>query len=260
MKIKLFQVDAFTDHLFSGNPAAVCPLETWLPDSVMQNIAAENNLSETSFYTADNETYSIRWFTPAAEVDLCGHATLATAHVIFRHMAHKTGQIEFKSRSGLLSVHKDGEVLVLNFPADHPVRIEAPSRIIDAMAARPVEAYKGRTDYLLVFNSEDEIEAIHPDFRKLSTEGVRGIMITAPGKSVDFVSRFFAPGVGIDEDPVTGSAHTTLIPYWSKRLGKTQMNAVQLSKRRGVLTCRFLNDRVEIGGRAVTYLEGSINL
>lgn len=260
MNIKLFQVDAFTDHLFGGNPAAVCPLTKWLPDSLMQNIAMENNLSETAFYTLENDCYSIRWFTPAAEVDLCGHATLATAHVIFSHMGCRSETIEFQSRSGVLSVRRDREKLLLNFPADRPVKVEAPGRIIEALAARPIEAYKGRTDYLFVFRDEEEIAAIHPDFRLLSTEGVRGIMVTAPGKSVDFVSRFFAPGVGIDEDPVTGSAHTTLIPYWSKRLGKIELNAIQASRRGGVLSCKLLGNRVEIGGKAVTYLEGIINV
>jgi len=260
MKIKLFQVDAFTDHLFGGNPAAVCPLDKWLPDSLMQNIAMENNLSETAFYIIENNRYSIRWFTPAAEVDLCGHATLASAHVIFRHMEFKPERIEFQSRSGVLSVRREGEQLILNFPADSPVKLDPPGRIIEALSARPVEAYKGRTDYLFVFDNENEVAAIKPDFRKLSSEGVRGIMITAPGQSVDFVSRFFAPGVGIDEDPVTGSAHTTLIPYWSKRLGKTVMNAIQASKRGGVLTCTSLGERAEFIDIAITYLEGVINL
>jgi PhzF family phenazine biosynthesis protein len=260
MKINLFQVDAFTNHLFGGNPAAVCPLDKWLADSVMQNIALENNLSETAFFIKENNTYSIRWFTPVAEVDLCGHATLATAHVIFRHLGYKADRIDFQSRSGILSVSKAGELLLMDFPADNPVKIEAPARIVDALAANPIEAYKGRSDFLFVFNTEDEIKAIHPDFRKLSVEGVRGIMITAPGKSVDFVSRFFAPGVGIDEDPVTGSAHTTLIPYWSKRLGKTEMNAIQASRRGGVINCKIRGDRVVIGGEAVTFLEGVITI
>jgi PhzF family phenazine biosynthesis protein len=260
MKIKLFQVDAFTDHLFGGNPAAVCPLDAWLADSVLQNIAMENNLSETAFFTRTGTDYSIRWFTPAAEVELCGHATLAAAHVIFKHLDYKGDQIDFQSKSGVLSVSRKGELLILDFPSDNPVKIEPPARIIDALSSRPLDAYKGRTDYLFVFANEEEVASIQPDFRKLSVEGVRGIMVTAPGKSVDFVSRFFAPGVGIDEDPVTGSAHTTLIPYWSKRLGKTEMNAIQASKRGGVLSCKFLGKRVEIGGKAVTYLEGSINI
>jgi PhzF family phenazine biosynthesis protein len=260
MKVNLFQVDAFTNHLFGGNPAAVCPLDKWLADSDMQNIALENNLSETAFFIKENHTYSIRWFTPVAEVDLCGHATLATAHVIFRHLDYKSDRIDFQSRSGVLSVSKASELLLMDFPADNPVKIEAPARITDALGAHPIEAYKGRTDYLFVFANEDEIRAIQPDFRKLSGEGVRGIIITAPGRSVDFVSRFFAPGVGIDEDPVTGSAHTTLIPYWSKRLGKTEMNAIQASRRGGVISCKFRGDRVEIGGEAVTYLEGIISI
>jgi len=260
MKIRIFQVDAFTNHLFGGNPAAVCPLDKWLPDSVLQNIAMENNLSETAFFIFENNSFSIRWFTPAAEVSLCGHATLATAHVIFKHLDYKGERIDFQSQSGVLSVKQMGEKLILNFPADNPTKIEIPSRLSDALSANPLEAYKGRTDYLLVFKNEEEIAGIKPDFRKLAAEGVRGIMITAPGKSVDFVSRFFAPGVGIDEDPVTGSAHTTLIPYWSRKLGKIEMNALQTSKRGGVLSCRLLGERVEIGGEAVTYLEGFITI
>ena len=260
MKIKLFQVDAFTDHLFGGNPAAVCPLEKWLPEATMQYIAMENNLSETAFFTCEDGVYSIRWFTPAAEVNLCGHATLASAHVIYRHLNYSGERIIFESKSGKLSVFLSGKQLILDFPADHPVKIEAPAKIIEALAAVPIETYKGRTDYLFSYASEDDIAAIKPDFRKLSGEGIRGIIVTAPGKSVDFVSRFFAPGVGIDEDPVTGSAHTTLIPYWSKRLGKTELNAIQTSKRRGILSCKLIGDRVEIGGQAVTFFEGFINM
>jgi len=260
MKIQIFQVDAFTNHLFGGNPAAVCPLEKWLPDSVLQNIAMENNLSETAFFIIENNNYSIRWFTPAAEVNLCGHATLATAHVIFKHLNYKAERIDFQSKSGILSVRREGEKLILNFPADEPVKIETPQRLSEALSVAPVETYKGRTDYLMVYKTEEEISSIKPDFRKLANEGVRGIMITAPGKDVDFVSRFFAPGVGIDEDPVTGSAHTTMIPYWSKRLGKSEMSALQISKRGGVLSCKLLGNRVEIGGEAVTFMEGVINI
>ncbi len=260
MKIKIFQVDAFTNHLFGGNPAAVCPLEKWLLDSVLQNIAMENNLSETAFFIFENNSYSIRWFTPVAEVNLCGHATLASSHVIFTHLNYKSERIDFQSKSGILSVRRQEEKLVLNFPADKPVKIDTPERLSEALSAAPAETYKGRTDYLMVYKTEDEIASIKPDFRKLANEGVRGIMITAPGKDVDFVSRFFAPGVGIDEDPVTGSAHTTLIPYWSERLGKTEMSALQTSKRGGVLSCKLLGTRVEIGGEAVTYMEGIINI
>jgi PhzF family phenazine biosynthesis protein len=258
MKIKLFQVDAFTNHLFGGNPAAVCPLESWLPDEVLQNIAMENNLSETAFFIKENNSFSIRWFTPLAEVNLCGHATLATAHVIFRELEYKGEKIDFQSKSGILSVRSEGKKLILNFPVDNPEKIETPRRLAEALFAEPEETYKGHTDYLLTFRNEEEIAAIKPDYRILAAEGVRGIMITAPGKNVDFVSRFFAPGVGIDEDPVTGSAHTTLIPYWSKRLGKTKMNAIQSSKRGGVLSCSLIDERVEIGGEAVTYLVGEI--
>lgn len=258
MKIKIFQVDAFSETLFSGNPAAVCILEKWLPEDLMQNIAMENNLAETAFVVKENENYHIRWCTPKAEVALCGHATLASGHVIFNHLNENKKEIIFQSKSGKLKVRREGKDLILNFPTDNIREIEIPENISEAIGLRPVGAYMGKTDYMLIYQDQAQIEKIQPDFRKLKETKARGIMVTAPGKESDFVSRFFAPAVGVDEDPVTGSAHTSLIPYWSKKLGKTELSAIQLSSRRGYLKCKYLGDRVEIGGQAVTYLTGEI--
>jgi predicted PhzF superfamily epimerase YddE/YHI9 len=260
MDIRLYQIDAFTDELFRGNPAAVCPLETWLPDDLMQKIAQENNLAETAFYVRTGDRFRIRWFTPAVEVDLCGHATLAAAYVIFRYDGFPDPSIELDSRSGLLSVRREGDLLVLDFPADTLARVEAPPGLVEGLGGRPLEFWKGKTDYLAVFGAQREVEALAPDFRRLAAVPARGIIVTAPGDGPDFVSRFFGPQVGIDEDPVTGSAHTSLAPYWAVRLGKTEMSAVQLSKRRGWLRVRLAGDRVEIAGRARAYLEGRITI
>ncbi len=261
MKLRLYQVDAFADRLFSGNPAAVCPLEeAWLADDLMQQIAAENNLAETAFYIRSGSGYAIRWFTPACEVDLCGHATLATGHVVFSQDGCKGDSVEFASRSGVLRVRRDGELLVLDFPADtlHPA--ETTELLVESIGREPAECLKGKTDYLLVYASEEDVKALAPDFADLAMVPARGIIVTAPGRDVDFVSRFFGPQVGVNEDPVTGSAHTTLTPYWAKRLGKTELTARQLSKRGGSLRCRLSGDRVEIAGRAVPYLEGTITV
>ena len=257
--LEIFQVDAFTDTLFAGNPAAVCPLEQWLDEEVMQQIAAENNLSETAFLVKRGEGYLIRWFTPVTEVALCGHATLASAHVLFHHLGHKKDTIHFYSlQSGPLPVSRNGKILTLDFPADDYRKTEAASEILEAFGSEPREWYKGKTDYMLVFDSEEEVLACTPDMGLLKKSNVRGVIITAPGRQVDFVSRFFAPGSGVDEDPVTGSAHTTLTPYWSRRLGKVKMTARQLSKRGGELLCEFAADRVRISGKAVTYMTGEI--
>jgi PhzF family phenazine biosynthesis protein len=261
MKLRLYQVDAFADRLFSGNPAAVCPLEeTWLPDAVMQQIAAENNLAETAFYTRSGSGLAIRWFTPACEVDLCGHATLATGFVVFTYDRWKGDSVEFASKSGVLRVRRDAELLVLDFPGDTIHAVEAPGCLVESIGREPAECLKGKTDYLLVYASEDDVRALSPDFADLAMVPARGVIVTAPGKDVDFVSRFFGPQVGVNEDPVTGSAHTTLTPYWAKRLGKTDLAAKQLSKRGGSLRCRLAGDRVEIAGRAVPYLEGWITI
>ena len=259
--IKIYQIDAFTDKLFAGNPAAVCVLDQWLPDMTMQNIGAENNLAETAFVVKREHDYEIRWFTPTIEVALCGHATLASAHVLFNYYKHTSDTIRFFSRhSGDLSVSKKGEFLSLDFPSDMPNKIEAPQKILNAFKVKPMEVYKGKTDYMLLYSNQKEIEQMDPDMSLLKKSKARGIIVTAPGLKVDFISRFFAPGSGVDEDPVTGSAHTTLTPFWSQQLNKKVLYAQQLSKRGGSLICEFLGERVKITGKAVTYLIGEISL
>ena len=261
MKIPIFQVDAFSNQLFKGNPAAVCPLNEWLPDELMQNIAQENNLAETAFIVPANEGYEIRWFTPTVEVDLCGHATLASAHVVFHELGYSGDFVNFHSfRSGLLTVTKRGAEFVLDFPCDTISQIEVESIHGTGLSKAPKAVYKGKTDYLFVYDTEAEIRALIPDFEALKTHPVRGIIVTAPGEKVDFVSRFFGPACGVNEDPVTGSAHTTLTPYWSSVLGKTTLSALQLSQRSGSLTCTLNGDRVEIAGESVLYLRGEINV
>jgi PhzF family phenazine biosynthesis protein len=260
-KLKLYQVDAFTDKLFSGNPAAVCPLENWLPDDILQHIAMENNLAETAFYLKKGDVYELRWFTPAVEVDLCGHATLAAASVLFNFEDHASNEITFHSpRSGRLAVTRAGDMLTLDFPTDVYERVDLYPQLTACFDRQPAEAYKGKTDYMLVFENEEHIRKLQPDFVVISKLKVRGVIVTAKGDEVDFVSRFFAPQSGINEDPVTGSAHTTLTPYWSKRIGKTELTAIQLSARKGYLKCTYCNDRVKISGQARTYLKGEINI
>lgn len=259
--IKLYQVDAFTDRVFRGNPAAVCVLDGWLEDELLQNIAAENNLAETAFVVSIEADYELRWFTPTVEVDLCGHATLAAAHVLFNYYDHPTDKINFRSRrSGLLVVERHSDGLTLDFPVDTLVQVSTPEELTAALGAKPTETYRGKTDYLLIYSSPQEIMNLAPDMRKLAAVEARGVIVSAPGQEVDFVSRFFGPRVGVDEDPVTGSAHTTLTPYWTQRLGKQVLTAKQLSKRGGDLTVSCLDDRVLITGKAVTYLEGEIEV
>jgi len=261
MKIKLYQIDAFTDKVFKGNPAAVCPLiNDWLPDEIMQNIANENNLAETAFYINKNNEYFIRWFTPEIEVDLCGHATLAAAHVLFNYENYPGNIVNFQSKSGVLFVSKNEGYLTLNFPTDEIEKVEMTDEIISGFNLKPSEAYRGKTDYMLVFDNENQIKDINVNMDKIAKIKARGIIITAKGIDADFVSRFFAPQSGIYEDPVTGSAHTTLVPYWSKILNKDTLTAKQLSKRTGILYCRNLNDRTEISGNAVTFLVGTIDI
>ncbi|GAB4016795.1 PhzF family phenazine biosynthesis protein [Spirosoma koreense] len=280
--MRIYQLDAFTDRLFAGNPAAVIPLTDWLPDEQMQQIASENNLAETAFYvkTDGDANYHIRWFTPTLEIDLCGHATLATAYVIFflEEKLAEQGEIDqifFDSRSGQLKVCRgENGWLTLDFPADivHKATLQPPA-LITSVREKPVAVYKGKTDYMLVYETQAQIEALAPDFREMNTVPARGVIVTAPGdpnraengatESVDFVSRFFGPQAGIDEDPVTGSAHTTLVPYWAERLGKTELTARQLSKRGGYLRCK-LNEstdpvRVDISGQVQLYMTGEIN-
>jgi PhzF family phenazine biosynthesis protein len=261
MKQKIYQVDAFAEKVFSGNPAAVCPLSDWLSDALMQQIAMENNLSETVFYVKQDEKVHIRWFTPVAEVDLCGHATLAAAYVLFYLEGHPGDRISFFShRSGDLPVQRKGDLLTLNFPSDEIKETELTKALLGAFDIRPGLALKGRSDYMLVFEDEQEVKAARPDLRQIAGLDCRGLIITSKGDDVDFVSRFFAPQLGVGEDPVTGSAHTSLIPFWAKRLGKTEMTARQLSRRGGNLWCRYLDKRVEIAGKAKLYLQGEIFL
>lgn len=261
MKYRIYQVDAFTDKIFSGNPAAIVPLTSWLPDALLQNIAAENNLAETGFYVPNGNTFEIRWFTPTVEVDLCGHATLAAAHVLFHHENHPENEINFHShRSGPLKVTKAGQHLTLNFPTDTLREVPLTNDMTTGLNGQPLKAYKGKSDLLFLFETEAQILDLQPDFGKLAELDGRGIIVTAPGTTVDFVSRFFGPQVGINEDPVTGSAHTSLIPYWAGVLHKSEMQAMQLSARKGYLTCKLLGDRVAISGQARTYLTGEITL
>ncbi|HNT32932.1 MAG TPA: PhzF family phenazine biosynthesis protein, partial [Candidatus Aminicenantes bacterium] len=236
------------------------PLESWLPDGLMQNIAMENNLAETAFYVPTGDRFGIRWFTPAVEVDLCGHATLAAAYVIFRYDRYPENEIALDSRSGILRVRRDGDLLTLDFPVDTLRPAAEPAGLSEALGARPREIFRGKTDCLAVFGTQAEIEAMRPDFGKLGRVEARGVIVTARGTEVDFISRFFGPQVGIDEDPVTGSAHTSLAPYWAEKLGKTEMEAVQLSRRGGRLKVRLRGDRVDISGRARAYLEGRIEM
>ncbi len=259
--MKIYQVDAFTKNVFSGNPAAIVPLEEWLDDDVMQNIAVENNLSETAFFVQKSDgSYKIRWFTPETEVNLCGHATLASAHVLYEFLGFKGNKVEFESNSGPLSVRKEGDLYWMDFPSNPPGAIPVPKLLPEAIGVIPI--YTGiNTDMLVLIQDEKTVRTIQPDLLILKKMEVRGIILTAPGSGdVDFISRFFAPSVGVPEDPVTGSAHTVLTPFWSKRLGKKRLKARQVSKRGGDLTCIQQNGRVEIGGHAVTYMIGDISI
>ncbi len=258
MKLTIYQVDAFTDQLFGGNPAAVCPLASWLPTETMQQIALENNLSETAFIVPEKDGYHIRWFTPAIEVDLCGHATLATAHALYSEMSYQGAAIQFYSKSGLLTVQKTNDFYTMNFPTDQLEEVAIPNEIIEGLGKTPIALFKGKDDYLAIFENQQTIENLTPNFKVLGKLPARGVITSAKGDTVDFVSRCFFPAAGIDEDPVTGSAHTTMTPYWSKRLNNTKLSALQLSQRGGVLQCEDLGNRVNISGKAVTYLRGEI--
>lgn len=261
MKLKIYQVDAFADKVFTGNPAAICPLLEWLPADLMQHIAMENNLAETAFYVKKGEQFEIRWFTPTVEVDLCGHATLAAAYVLFQIENYPANEIKFYShRSGELTVTRNGDMLTLNFPADVFEEVEVTDALVQGFNVRPQQAYKGKTDYLFVYSSEEEIKQLNPDFNTIVKLPARGIIVTAKGNKVDFVSRFFGPQSGINEDPVTGSAHTTLTPYWAQKLGKSELTAIQLSPRTGYLECTHLGERVAISGKACLYLTGEVFL
>jgi PhzF family phenazine biosynthesis protein len=263
-KTKIYQVDAFTDKLFSGNSAAVCVLDTWLSDELMQAIANENNLAETAFVVPKGQDFEIRWFTPTVEVDLCGHATLASAFVLFNVLNYPDSVIKFHSlNSGSLFVEKKENMLFLNFPTDEIeiVREEQEYTIIEkCIGIKPTALYKGKTDYMAVVDNERFLQDLQPDFAAVGRLPARGLIVTARGETVDFVSRFFGPQSGVDEDPVTGSAHTTLLPFWAKKLNKNKLIARQISKRGGQLFCEFKNDRCIIGGEARLYLTGEINL
>jgi len=257
MEIKFYQIDAFTGKVFSGNPAGVCILDEWLEDGVLQSIAGENNLSETAFLVSKGSHYDLRWFTPEVEVDLCGHATLAGGHAVFEFVEPHAERIDFMSKSGKLTVERKGDLLFMDFPSRRPKPCPPPDGIDHILGAMPSEVYLSR-DLMLVFEDEDIVKGMKPDFMAIRQMDCFAVIVTAPGRKCDFVSRFFAPGVGVPEDPVTGSAHCTLIPYWAERLGRKKLHAFQLSKRGGELYCEDRDDRVSIGGRAVTYLCGNI--
>lgn len=258
-RIKIYQVDAFTDKMFSGNPAAVCVLDNWLSDTLLQNIAQENNLAETAFIVAGTSHFEIRWFTPCVEVELCGHATLAAAHIIFKFYDFGSNEITFNSpKSGILKVSRKDDLYILDLPADSITPTNPVQEIIQGIGVVPLEFYKGKTDYMALLKDEEEVLNVKPNLdaiRKLNSDG---LIITAPGRNEDFVSRFFAPQLGIDEDLVTGSAHTLLTPFWAKRLKKKDLIARQLSFRPGVLYCQDKGDRVLIGGKGQLYLVGDI--
>ncbi|HUG52907.1 MAG TPA: PhzF family phenazine biosynthesis protein [Vicinamibacteria bacterium] len=259
MRLPIFQVDAFTSQVFRGNPAAVCPLESWLDDATLQSIAAENNVSETAFYVGGDGTYEIRWMTPAQEVDLCGHATLASAFVLFGGPEQGREEVVFRSKSGDLKVRREGDLITLDFPSRPPRAVTASDDLLEGLGRAPREVWAAR-DYLAVYDREEDVRALSPDMARLLRLDQFAVIVTAPGSRVDFVSRFFAPRAGIDEDPVTGSAHCTLVPFWSKRLGKKRLHALQVSARGGELFCEDRGERVAISGRAVRYLEGTIEV
>ncbi len=260
MKLPIYQVDAFTARLFSGNPAAIVPLETWLPDDLLQNIAAENNLAETAYFVRQGDAYHLRWFTPTVEVDLCGHATVAAAAVLYECLGYLAPRIDFNSKSGRLSVARDNGVYWLDFPSRPPVPAAMPPEILEGMGGSPVETLSAR-DAVLVYGSQREVAALRPDFSRLAAaKEFFAVIATAPGDECDFVSRFFAPLQGIPEDPVTGSAHCELIPYWAEKLGRSKLRARQISSRGGELFCEMAGDRVRIGGHAALYLRGEISL
>jgi len=259
MKLPIYQVDAFTAKLFRGNPAAVVVLDSWLPDEVLQAIAAENNLAETAYVIPGADPRPLRWFTPTIEIDLCGHATLATAHVLFRHHFPKLDRVSFHTKSGTLSVAREGDLLSMDFPSRPAQPVTVNDALTGALGAKPQEALLAR-DLLAVFESEEQVRGLTPDFARIAQLEGMGVIASAPGDQVDFVSRFFAPKAGVPEDPVTGSSHCTLIPYWARRLGKTALTARQISPRGGELQCELRGDRVRIGGAAVEYLEGQIEV
>lgn len=259
MNIPFYQIDAFTSRVFGGNPAGVCFLETWPADRILQSIAEENNLPETAFLVKKRSSYELRWFTPKVEIDLCGHATLASGFAIFEHLNLRSRRIDFETKSGTLSMERQGELMMMDFPSRPAEPFVPPDDIADIMGLPPSEILKSR-DLLLVYENQEQIKSLNPDLPRVARLDCFAVIATAPGMDSDFVSRFFAPGAGIPEDPVTGSAHCTLIPYWSRRLDKKKLHALQLSARGGELFCEQRGDRVLIGGRAATYLSGTIRI
>ncbi len=258
-RIRIYQVDAFSSQVFAGNPAAICPLEEWLPDDQMQAIAGENNLSETAFFVREGDGYALRWFTPAVEVDLCGHATLASAFIILNDLTPSANSVRFQTKSGTLVVNREGDLFSMDFPSRPPAECDVHPKLVQALGGGPQTVLAAR-DYLVVYASEEEVRKLEPNMQSLAEVDKFAVIVTAPGKDVDFVSRFFAPAKGVPEDPVTGSAHTTLIPYWSKRLGKTKLHAYQVSKLGGELWCEDRGDRVTMSGKAARFMEGTIYL
>lgn len=259
MNIPIYQIDAFAEKVFKGNPAAVCPLENWLPDDILQSIASENNLSETAYTVPIQDGYHIRWFTPVAEVDLCGHATLAAAHIVFTELGYKEEIIVFESKSGVLKVRKNDSMLEMDFPSQPATNCATPNEISQAFNAQPLECLKSE-DYIVVFSNEDEVLSEKPNISLLERLDLRCVIITSKSREYDFVARCFAPKFGVDEDPVTGSAYTQLVPYWSNKLGKSKLHAKQLSRRGGELFCELQGNRVNIAGTAIKYMEGTIEI
>lgn len=257
MKIKLYQIDAFANKIFEGNPAAVCPLDEWLDDDLMQNLAMENNLAETAFFVKNADTYDLRWFTPTKEVNLCGHATLASAYVLFNFLGYEKEKIVFDTKSGQLSVEKLDSLMKMDFPVQIPVKCETPQLIVDAFNEIPLEVLKGE-DYIVVYKDGTDLSKFTPNLEVLKKLDLRGVCITTRDKSYDFVSRFFAPNYGIDEDSVTGSAYTQLTPYWAGKLDKKRFYSKQLSPRGGELQCELNGNRVYIFGNAVCTIVGEI--
>ncbi|WP_457746963.1 PhzF family phenazine biosynthesis protein [Sulfurimonas sp.] len=259
MKLKIYQIDAFAKNIFEGNPAAVCQLTEWLDDIIMQKIAAENNLAETAFFVQNGESFDLRWFTPTKEVNLCGHATLASAFVIFNYLDYNKKTIEFNSKSGLLKVTQNNKLITMDFPSEIPKVCQVPKAILDAFEVKPKEVLKC-VDYIVVFDDGVDITKLQPKLEELKKLDLRGVCITTTDKEYDFVSRFFAPNYGIDEDSVTGSAYTQLTPYWAKRLNKKSFISKQLSTRGGELSCKLEDNRVFISGYGVCYMIGEINI
>jgi PhzF family phenazine biosynthesis protein len=257
MKIKIYQVDAFTETVFKGNPAAVCPLDQWLSDDLLLKIADENNLSETAFFVPEKQGFRLRWFTPEDEVDLCGHATLATAHVIFKHLGYNKEAVIFYTKSGELQVRQSSNGYSMSFPATEIKPIKAPDGLFEALGVESALTWAGFDD-IVILENQSQVHSLTPDFSKLMQLDSRGVVVTAVGDETDFVSRCFFPKYRVNEDPVTGSAHCELAPFWAKQLGRNQLTGKQLSKRGGLVHCEVKRDRVHLSGQAVDYMSGNI--